>query len=222
MNDADVIAASARRLQTPVPVFICPGRRDAKAYQMSPVYAGRMRGSLPVAVTARGDYAMNSGDQIRCEIGQFNGKSFYGPPTLAEGDTAQFQWPATRDFTGVGFLRSTVRPSEVRDGTSKVYLLGEKYLSVDNYESGLDHGDDWSLYTGFQDDLYRSTNLNWPPSRDIAVSTGGEEGRFGSAHEGGWHAAICDGSVHFMSFDMDTEVHQRLGNRSDGFPAFIP
>ncbi|MEX2141660.1 MAG: DUF1559 domain-containing protein [Pirellulales bacterium] len=222
MNEPAMFAASAERLQTPVPVFICPWRRDAKTFEMPAVYASRMRGSLPVTAVAKGDYAMNCGDQIHSETPLFQGKSFYGPATLAEGDSPGFVWPPTRVFTGVGFLRSTVRPSDLRDGASKVYLLGEKYLHADKYETGDEHGDDWSLYTGFQDDLYRSTNRNWPPSHDRAVSVGGEEGRFGSAHNAGWHAAMCDGSVHFVSFEIAGEVHQRLGNRADGQPANVP
>jgi prepilin-type N-terminal cleavage/methylation domain-containing protein len=221
MNEGQMWAASAQRLQTPLPLFVCPVRRDAKTLEISSVYAGRMRGSLPVTAAARTDYAMNSGDQLRTEIGIVNGQTFYGPATLEEGDSPGFPWPATRDFTGVGFLRSTVRVGELRDGASKVYLLGEKYVSADHYETGQDHGDDWSLYTGFQDDVYRSTNWNWPPSRDIAVSVGGEEGRFGSAHVGGWHTAMGDGSVHFVSFEIDAETHQRLGNRADGQAANI-
>jgi prepilin-type N-terminal cleavage/methylation domain-containing protein len=222
MNEPAMLAASAKRLQTAVAVFICPWRRDAKTYAMPAVYAKRLRGSLPVTAVAKSDYAMNCGDQIHAETPRFQGKSLYGPATLAEGDSPGFVWPPTRDFTGVGFLRSTIRPSDLHDGASKVYLLVEKYLNIAKYETGDEHGDDWSLYTGFQDDLYRSTNRNWPPSHDRAVSTGGEEGRFGSPHEAGWHAAMCDGSVHFVSFDIAGELHQRLGNRADGHAADVP
>jgi hypothetical protein len=221
MGYVDMLAASAQRLQTPVPVFNCPGRRDATMFEMSQPYTRRIRGSLYVASVARSDYAMNCGDQIRTEIGPFKGENYEGPGTLQEGDSAGFIWPPTSDFTGIGFLRSTVRLSLVSDGASKVYLLGEKYVSVENYETGRDHGDDWSLYTGFQDDLYRSTNINWPPSHDRTMRAGGDEGRFGSPHDGGWHAAMCDGSVHFVSFEIDAVIHQRLGNRADGQPASV-
>lgn len=214
-----MLAASAQRLQTPVPVVICPARRAATTYEMS---QPRIRGSLPVSAAARGDYAMNCGDQTRTEIGPFNGQNFEGPDTLQEGYSAGYVWPPTQDFTGVGFLRSTVRMSAVRDGASKVYLLGEKYLRDKDYESGRGHGDDWNLYTGFQDDLYRSTHPSRPPAHDGALQPGGDELRFGSAHDGGWHAAMCDGSVHFISFDIDPEIHRRLGNRTDGQVASVP
>jgi hypothetical protein len=99
--------------------------------------------------------------------------------------------------------------------------LGEKYVSAGKYESGTDHGDDWSLYTGFQNDLYRSTNAKFPPSPDGGTTQVGEEGRVGSAHSSVWHAAMCDGSIHVVSFEIDAVIHQRLGNRADAAPASI-
>jgi hypothetical protein len=103
-----------------------------------------------------------------------------------------------------------------------MYLLGEKYVSAKNYQTGHDHGDDWSLYSGFQDDMYRSTNAKFPPSPDGGTTQVGEEGRVGSAHSSVWHAAMCDGSVHAVSFEIDAIIHQRLGNRADAAPANVP
>jgi hypothetical protein len=103
-----------------------------------------------------------------------------------------------------------------------MYMLGEKYVSINNYETGRDHGDDWSLYTGFQDDVYRSTNIKFPPSPDGARTRVVEEGRVGSAHSSVWHAAMCDGSVLAISFGIDAEIHRRLGNRADGNVANLP
>jgi prepilin-type N-terminal cleavage/methylation domain-containing protein len=222
MNQVDMWTASAARLQTPVSVFVCPSRREAAPFRMSEINAGRIQGSLPITAAARSDYAMIAGDQPRCEIGGVKRKNYHGPRSLSEGDNPRFQWPSTHDYTGASFLRSTVRPSAIRDGAAKMYLLGEKYISVTNYETGHDHGDDWSMYTGFQDDIYRSTNEKFPPSPDGGTTRVEEEGRVGSAHSSVWHAAMCDGSVHSMSFEIDPEIHRRLGNRADGEVASVP
>jgi prepilin-type N-terminal cleavage/methylation domain-containing protein len=218
MSEADMFAASAARLQTPVPVFVCPSRRAAVPLPMAEFLSTLIKGSLPITAAARSDFAMIAGDQPRCEIGGVKRRDYHGPRSLSAGDDPRFQWPSTHDYTGVSFLRSTVRPAAIRDGASKMYLLGEKYVSVKNYETGNDHGDDWSLYTGFQDDMYRSTNVKFPPSPDGETTRWEEEGRVGSAHLSVWHAAMCDGSVQAISFDIDPEIHRRLGNRADGLP----
>ncbi len=219
----NMMAASAQRLGTPVSLFNCPARRSADVYAMTERYASWLKGALPVEQVVRGDYAMIAGDQPRCEIGDVPGGDYHGPQSLAEGDAAGFRWPSTQEFTGVSFLRSALRASEVQDGASKVYLLGEKYVSAANYETGVDHGDDWTLYSGFQDDNFRSTNAKFPPAADgEPANRGAEEGRLGSAHSGGWHAAMCDGSVHLIAFDINPEIHRRLGNRADGAVASVP
>ena len=40
--------------------------------------------------------------------------------------------------------------------------------------------------------------------------------RFGSAHSAGAGFIFCDGSVHLISFDIDTVTHSRLASRADG------
>ena len=39
--------------------------------------------------------------------------------------------------TGMSYLRSRVTMADITDGTSNTYMLGEKYLTPDNYYNGL-------------------------------------------------------------------------------------
>jgi prepilin-type processing-associated H-X9-DG protein len=50
-----------------------------------------------------------------------------------------------------------------------------------------------------------------PPGFDFRL-------RFGSPHSSGCNFAFCDGSVRTVSYQIDPEVHRRLGNRKDGLP----
>jgi hypothetical protein len=196
----------ARLLKTSIAVFNCPTRRQAAAYPIFYDYARQPFGSSRVEAVARSDYAMNCGDQPRCEIA-----GWFNPPSIAAGDERDFPWPDVSDHTGISFLRSRITPGHLRDGASRTYLLGEKYLSADNYDTGADHGDDWSMYTGYQDDAHRSTHQ--PPAHD------GDETRtcrFGSAHPAVWHVAFGDASVQALSYEVDPVVHSSLGNRKDG------
>ena len=43
--------------------------------------------------------------------------------------------------TGISFLRSRIKMADISDGTSNTYLVGEKYLDPDYYETGQDDGD---------------------------------------------------------------------------------
>ena len=59
--------------------------------------------------------------------------------------------------TGVVFGRSEINFRQVTDGTSKVYMVGEKYMSTDNYEDGLDWGDNEPAFSGNNSDTLRIT-----------------------------------------------------------------
>ena len=68
------------------------------------------------------------------------------------------------------------------------------------------------MYLGDDADIRRWTMS--PPVPDSSrIAT---RNPFGSAHEAGCNFLLCDGSVHFVSFDIDPETHRRLGNREDG------
>jgi hypothetical protein len=163
------------------------------------------------AVLARSDYAANVGS---LEPGLYGP----GPDSLPEGDRPGFRWRQT-DRDGVVFRRSEVRVTEVLDGTSQTYLIGEGYLQVDHYQTGAASNDDQGLYVGYDRDTLRTTHFNWPPMRDRRGVA--SDHSFGSAHSAAFHASFCDGSVRAVRYAISAEVHRRLGSRADGEAADV-
>ena len=124
--------------------------------------------------------------------------------------------------TGISYLRSRVKISDITDGTSKTYMLGEKYLIPDHYYDGEEGADNESMYCGYDNDNHRTTFYqagNPPdhqPMQDTPGWLGGTYACFGSAHANSLNMAFCDGSVQAVNYTIDPETHRRLGNRKDG------
>lgn len=154
------------------------------------------------------------------------------PANLADGDSIRAKTTGQRivDLAddgvpelqdGIISRMSQVRAAAVFDGMSNVYLLGEKYVAAEKYDTGTDSGDASILYAG-----YSASNVRWatfPPTQDGAAAE--RPSAFGSAHSGTWNAAFGDGSVRSMSYDIDPEVHKNLAAKAPRFsgevlPAF--
>jgi prepilin-type processing-associated H-X9-DG protein len=150
---------------------------------------------------AKSDYAINAGDLV-CDGGP-------GPETLQQGDQPNYPWTDFTRANGVSYLRSMVTTTDVRDGLSNTYCIGEKYCMT----SGKDDGDDQGMYVGYDMDVCRWTKPNSSPLRD---GRGYFPYDFGSAHPSGCNFVFCDGSIHLIRYDIDPVVHRRLGNRRDG------
>ena len=196
-------AALMRLTQTPLALLACPTRS-----------AGRLSPAAPAAApfnadradqVAKTDYAINEGDYIT-DTGE-------GPATLEEGDSGHYAWQDTRPATGIAYQRSEVRPAMVRDGLSQTYMIGEKYVTRRNYQTADDPGHDQSAYSGVDLDINR-----WVLSPPLADGDEVSSRCFGSAHPDGCHVVFCDGAVKLISYQIDAEVHRRLGNRQDGKP----
>ncbi len=200
--------ATAQLLQVPLAVFHCPSRRHATLYPVALPYARYLRPGVRVSAAPRSDYAANAGSQPRCEIAGWG-----GPDSLQQAREPDFRWPDTSDHNGVIYLRSQVSAARITDGLSRTYLFGEKHLDPRHYHSGRDHGDDWNLYTGYQDDTHRSGY--WPPRLDGTADPRVGHFSFGSAHPTGWNVAFCDGHVRTISYTIYSLVHQALAGRND-------
>jgi prepilin-type N-terminal cleavage/methylation domain-containing protein len=215
-------ASNLRIVQTPAPEFMCPsrGRMQVTATCCAPVNTN-YDSKTPMA---KSDYAANFGDTSYC-----NGQPLCAciveskaPTNIVVGKNGTFtDWPITERVTGIVFTRSEVTIAQVPDGTSNTYAVGEKFIDPAGYEDDYDPGNDWSMYSGVQDDTVRTThyepganNLNTPLQDNAQVIAGNH--KFGSAHATGCFFAMCDGSVQFVTYDVSPEIHRRLGNREDG------
>lgn len=231
-------AGAALAIQTPLTMFNCPSRRAPllypTAYQATTdLFTGTQytpRNANGVSQVARTDYAVCAGDQQR----SWNDS---GPADMAAAitRTQNNTWPkleilggggatGTSPATGVCYLRSEIILAQIADGTSKTYLLGEKYLVPEFYETGQDGNDNESMFSGYDGDSGRSTyfpvpaSANYVPTHTPMQDTPGFQDayRFGSAHSGGLHMSFCDGSVQFINYSIEPIVHKYLGNRKDG------
>ncbi|GIW98135.1 MAG: hypothetical protein KatS3mg111_1468 [Pirellulaceae bacterium] len=195
--------AIGQMLTTPVAVFKCPSRPGDQVGPRS----GRWEyfNSVPLAMAARSDYAINEGDWIS------NSKA--GPPSLKESDVRRYdQWIDARQVTGVSWQRGSARMAEIVDGTSHTYLCGEKHVAPSGYYEAADRGHDGGLLGGVDLDITR-----WvidPPQRDTDDPQAHER-QFGSSHNI-CHFAFCDGSIHGIDFSIDQAIHRQNGNRKDG------
>ncbi|MEK6233078.1 MAG: DUF1559 domain-containing protein, partial [Planctomycetales bacterium] len=193
---------SKERVMTPLTWMNCPSRRDPELYQIK-IQAHE---TDQLTEAARTDYGVNCGDQNRCQAGG-------GPGNLADGDKAfdGFDWNGFGD-TGVSFKGSMVRFGDCPDGLSNVYAVGEKYMNPDDYLTGNNPQDNENMYVGYDNDIYRTGRE--PFLRDKAGQGG--NCRFGGPHLAGTAFVFLDGSVHFLDYSMDMEIHKRLSNRKDG------
>jgi prepilin-type N-terminal cleavage/methylation domain-containing protein/prepilin-type processing-associated H-X9-DG protein len=202
--------------------YNCPSRRLNTLYP----YVGTWALLLPKRCidepgsckVNRSDYAANSGNINHWPPG----KRGPGPISLAAGDGAWeedwiFGGKKHAEQNGVSFQRSLVRVAQVIDGTSQTYCVGEKLVPTTMYKSGRWGGDDSTAFGGHDIDVNRWTGMSnggaIPPFQDSKNEK--QRTEFGSAHPSGLNMSFCDGSVRFISYDGDPEIHRLRGGRDD-------
>lgn len=200
-------------MSLPVPMMNCPSRRTGGIFPHK---------AVTTVSQARSCYAANLGDVkvVTC---------FAGPGSDAEGDSDGY-WQNLHlpEMSGISYLHSEVTMAAISDGASNTYCLGEKNIDPDYYLNGYDPGDDSSMYTGQQEDTYRSSGYpndgSNPQTYTYRLPMQDTPGlatyydHFGSAHSNACNFVLCDGSVRNISYSIDGETHRRLSNRHDGLP----
>ena len=150
-----------------------------------------------------------------------------GPANLTcAARDACFKIAGTRDAikncSGIvnGYCRFKL--TDITDGSSETYLIGEKYINPDWYTTGTWLGNDQGPFTADDWDNCRSASaLPWDsvsvPMQDRSGSASPQFG-FGSAHASVFNMSFCDGSVRSINYTISEPIHRHLSNRKDGIP----
>jgi hypothetical protein len=172
-------------MKVSIPLFVCPARRATAT--VSETYhdpANYNDTSEGIA----GDYAVN-----------------YGSGTsTAEGNNGAFRWNVGND--------RGVRISEITDGTSNTFLIGEKHVRPEDL--GLVAGDDFCIYNS---KIWTWSGRKAGQSFPLAISREDlPAGQFGSWHIGIVQFAFCDGRVQSLSTSTSLTTLGWLAARDDG------
>jgi hypothetical protein len=217
VDNAVLQAANVQRFSSPLNVLNCPTRRAAINYPVA--YPGFFIGQPylcgALTVGTRVDYAVNGGENW-CGLGP-------GPAGLAGLSTYGF--PSPKPNTGIMMCHNRYKFTDIEDGLSNTFMIGEKSICPDYYATGQTLGDDQGPFVADERDSYRaaawdsgpnsSTANLMPPAQD-SLGVDNSFG-FGSAHSGGLYFVLCDGSVRFINYSITEPVYRHLANRKDGF-----
>jgi prepilin-type N-terminal cleavage/methylation domain-containing protein len=222
MAYADKKNASEQRVITPVTIYNCPSRRRSEAL---PFHHPYFNITSTKRIAARADYAVNAGNQgwtaTNTPSNEGCSKWWGGPPesfaqkTMKEVD-ATFPNGSPAVSNGISFIRSELSSAAIRDGMSKTYCVGERYVNAAEYESGTERADNQSWEVGYDPDMFRCTtepplyDLNKNPDINVINTF------FGGPHTVGFMMSFCDGSTRMISYEVDPFAHSVSGNRSDG------
>lgn len=206
LDDPDLRAASAVQPK----VLVCPSdeysgtREDQFPYNTGPPYGVQVGAPWPVATTC---YKGNAGDT-----------GFVNSVTVPPHNTPVGYW-ARSDchvctegfgiFWRYSYYRGGVKLRDILDGTSTTLLVGEA-SPVDTNSPAWSSDGDWAI-TGVQ------INFDWesyPTCRPAGACWWNMRG-FRSYHPGGVGFAFVDGSVSFISDNIDHLVYRAVSSRAN-------
>jgi len=201
--------------RSPIAIFSCPTRRPSQPFPINPKRTFSISGIL-IDKSVRSDYAINGGSAGGPT------ESYANPTITYPGiwDAKIDKDPATQKQI---ITMKTVRRKNVSDGLCKTYLVGEKTIPIQEYETGNFWGDAGSIYTAPIGDSVRFVEKE--PTRDVRNQLGRNANEvqtencmschcYGSAHPNTWNAVFCDGSVRMLGYNMSFSTHKAFSTRA--------
>jgi prepilin-type processing-associated H-X9-DG protein len=117
---------------------------------------------------------------------------------------------------GVLAAMSRVRISDIRDGTSRTLMLGERMVQAGENGS-LPFSSAWCGQAAFADIYEYRSVPHLAPSRMHPINASPSDALcFGGRHAGGANFLFADGSGRFLNENMDANVFESLGTAQGG------
>lgn len=124
---------------------------------------------------------------------------------------------------GILYHNSKVAIRDITDGTTHTLMLGERTTFYPNLNTRTNpfYGFWMGLVPNSDEGAERflchtEHNPNYALAKDSAGMSLGDAGDFGSSHTGGAQFVLADGSVRFISENVDSLTFQKLGQIADG------
>lgn len=127
---------------------------------------------------------------------------------------------------GLLYVNSKIGFRDIVDGTSNVLMIGESHYNTTTANSSNGYYVGWASTPNLNSSNRNPINItaadggiNAAPENPLSTDPRNSQSHnFGSFHPGGCHFALADGSVHFLSQNMDINTFRSLGIRNDGAP----
>ncbi len=148
--------------------------------------------------------------------------------------------PGRPDPAGILYRNSSTRLRDVTDGTSNTMLVGERMHAHRFVATAPEVAANSTWYAALPG-VFRTAGMPMPDEGPASLvlghvgqtmpsgmlmhhppSTTNHIVNFSSAHTGGIHFLMADGSVHFLSKNVDYNTFRWLGQRADGEVLTVP
>ncbi len=218
----DNAEARAARVQ-PLSTLMCPSNPQPKVYDGAAVYDGNgWNGNSRNMNGARTDYSGNMGYAWTgwkdCGDGRLPNSPWVDPERAFDATDAGGSAGGMGRWGGVFWYRGSAKMRDLTDGTSNTIAVFENHNwnGSPAFPGERNKGGLWFSPFGAIDSLVKSINLD---VEAVPGGNGGDDtrcGSFSSIHKGGAQCVLADGSVKFITENIDAGIQKALATRGAG------
>jgi prepilin-type N-terminal cleavage/methylation domain-containing protein len=204
-----------RAEKTPLPSFRCPSQEA-----IEPTYTDPIGGSGTEELSnLRIHYHGNMGAKVNCPNGSttYPDKTYVTVGNCGNGGANVINGLIVPPTDGPPVVDNKVSLKNVPDGSSNTILIGELSWDSGAQRVWLVASASRTYHNSYD---YTSKNVRWPLNtawralqNQPASGYDNNDMSFGSRHPGGCHIGMGDGSVHFISQDIEITTLKALASR---------